>query len=70
MFCNTTYNTQEKRNDFMSIEEQKDKKLVYPYNEILSHIERKEISTIVMTCMHMEAIMLREISRQCNTNNA
>ena len=33
------------------------KKLVYLYNEILSHFKRKEISTIVMTCMVQEAIM-------------
>ena len=63
MFCSTIQNTQEQRNDFMFIDEQKDKKLVYLYNEILSHVKRKEISTIVMTWVALEAIMLREISQ-------
>ena len=31
----------EERNDFISIDEQKDKKLVYLYNEILSHIKEE-----------------------------
>ena len=61
-------NTQTIRKDFTSLK--RIKKVVYLYNEILSHIKRKHISIIMMTFMPMEEFMLREISRQCNINNA
>ena len=61
-------NTQTIRKDFTSLK--RIKKVVYLYNEILSHVKRKDISIIMMTFMPMEEFMLREISRQCNINNA
>ena len=57
-------NTQTIRKDFTSL--RRIKKVVYLYNEILSHVKRKDISIIMMTFMPMEEFMLREISRQYN----
>ena len=57
-------NTQTIRKDFTSLK--RIKKVVYLYNEILSHVKRKDISIIMMTFMPMEEFMLREISRQYN----
>ena len=59
-----------KLNDFTSTDDQRIKVIVYLYHEILSHVKRNAVTIIVMTWLGLEALMLREISRQCKTNPA